>query len=246
MIPLPQPKFDVFALALPRGHAFGNQPPCEAWPSHDAQAFGAITRNDDSGMFGMIALRRRVDQVWVVTSQEDDIGSFDAARARLEALLVEGADPAPLPDDVSPRPALYDVQGREPSEIFRSLTYPSYHVAAWMLNQLHLSLPNRDRNWAGDCHTANFHTRLWQPQLLASFREQGLLTTQPFPSPDYRIANRQGGKAWVEAVTANPAIPYEHVNAPLVSTAGRSRGIADRAGGGAVRQDDRQQARAPI
>lgn len=34
----------------------------------------------------MIALRRRIDQVWVVTSLEDDIGSLDAARARLEAV----------------------------------------------------------------------------------------------------------------------------------------------------------------
>ncbi|MHA7870176.1 MAG: hypothetical protein ACX93U_22100 [Salipiger thiooxidans] len=38
--------------------------------------------------------------------------------------------------------------------------------------------------------------------------------TQPYDSPDFRVENRLGGSAWVEAVTANPADPYNHVNAP--------------------------------
>jgi hypothetical protein len=41
-----------------------------------------------------------------------------------------------------------------------------------------------------------------------------LLVTQPCESPDFRIENRLGGEAWVEAVTANPSVPYNHVNAP--------------------------------
>jgi len=83
-----------------------------------------------------------------------------------------------------------------------------------MMNQLYLSLPHPDKNWAGDCQTGNFHTRLWEAQLLAAFREQGLLVEQPHPSPDFRIQNRLGGQAWVEAVTANPVVPYNHVNTP--------------------------------
>ena len=39
--------------------------------------------------------------------------------------------------------------------------------------------------------------------------------TQPNASPDFRIENRRGCIAWVEAVTANPPVPYEHRNAPL-------------------------------
>jgi hypothetical protein len=74
-------------------------------------------------------------------------------------------------------------------------------------------LPRPDQNWVSDCQTNNFHTRLWEAQLLASFREQGLLVTQPFESPDFHIENRLGGEAWVEAVTANPPVPYNHVNA---------------------------------
>ncbi len=46
--------------------------------------------------------------------------------------------------------------------------------------------------------------------MLASFREQGLLVTQDHPSPDFRVLNKHGGEAWIEAVTANPAEKYEH------------------------------------
>ena len=99
--------------------------------------------------------------------------------------------------------------------MFRVLTMPSHRPAAWTLNQLYLALPKPDKNWASDLQTANFHTRLWEAQLLASLREQGLLVTQPHDSPDFRIENRRGCVAWIEAVTANPPVPYDHVNAPL-------------------------------
>ena len=75
-------------------------------------------------------------------------------------------------------------------------------------------MPDPDRNWAADCRTGNCHTRLWEAQLQAALREQGLLVTQPLESPDFHIENRLGGEAWVEAVTANPSTPYNHVNAP--------------------------------
>ncbi len=55
---------------------------------------------------------------------------------------------------------------------------------------------------------------MWEAQLLASFREQGLLVAQEHLSPDFEIQNRLGGKATVEAVTANPSTLYDHVNAP--------------------------------
>ena len=119
-----------------------------------------------------------------------------------------------MPPNTAQRPALYDLEGRKAGEVFGVLTRPSHHVAAWLLNQLYLSIPKPDKNWVGDCQTANFHTRLWEAHLLASFREQGLLVTQPHLSPDFRIENRHGDEAWVEAVTANSAVPYNHVNSP--------------------------------
>ena len=211
---VPQSLFDVYALALPRGHDFGSRPPVGAWRSDDGLACGVVTRDDDDGDFGALVMRRRVDHVWTVTAQEQGLASLGDARARLEPLLKEGALPEPMPPNTAPRPALHNLEGRTPSEVFSLLRRPSHHAVAWLLNQLYLSLPNPDKNWAGDCQTGNFHTRLWEAQLLASFREQGLLVTQPHLSPDFRIENRHASEAWVEAVTANPPVPYNHVNSP--------------------------------
>ncbi len=209
---LPQSLFDVYALSLSRGHDFGSAPPTGAWQSDDSLAWGVITHDEERFVFGILVLRRRVDHVWVVTSQHDDIKSFDDAFMQLKLLLKEGVPPEPMPPNIAPRPALYDLKGRKPSEIFQLLTTPSHHAAAWMLNQLYLALPRPDANWVSDCQTENFHTRLWEAQLCACFREQGLLVTQPHPSPDFLIQNGRGGGAWVEAVTANPQERYNHVN----------------------------------
>lgn len=210
---LPQTLFDVYALALPRGYGFGKRPPVSAWQSDDGLAFGVITRHVESGEFGILAMRRRMDHVWSKTAEEVSFSSKEEATTKLEPLLLSGMPMEPLLLNTA-RPALHDIGTREPSEGFRLLTTPSHQIAAWTLNQLYLSLPDPDKNWAGDCQTGNFHTRLWEAQLLASFREQGLLVTQPHTSPDFQIENRKGGTAWVEAVTANPTEPYNHVNAP--------------------------------
>ena len=82
------------------------------------------------------------------------------------------------------------MQGREPSEVFKLLARPSHVPAAWALNYLYLALPKPDRNWVSDCQTGNFHTRIWEAQLLASFREQGLLVTQPC---EFRISTSGTG-----------------------------------------------------
>ncbi|WP_230127490.1 hypothetical protein [Citrobacter freundii] len=82
-----------------------------------------------------------------------------------------------------------------------------------MLNQLYLAMPNPDTHWARECQTDNFHTRIWEAMLLASFREQGLLVTQEYPSPDFHVINRSGGEAWIEAVTVNPSDRYDHARA---------------------------------
>jgi hypothetical protein len=211
---LPQWLFDVFALALPRGHGFGDRPPIGAWRTADARAFGTLTQDANDGSFGVLVMRRRVDHVWTVTAQDHGFASKAEALARMELHLREGEPAEPIPPATARRPALYELNGRKASDIFSTLLMPSRHPAAWMLNQLYLALPKPDKNWAGDCQTVNFHTRLWEAQLLASFREQGLLVTQPHEAPDYRIENRLGGEGWVEAVTANPAVPYNHANAP--------------------------------
>jgi len=210
---LPQPIFDIYALSLPRGHAFGDRPPVEAWQSEDGLAWGTVTRDVNDRSFGVLVMLRREDHVWVTVHQEHGFLDSTDARTAIESSMKEGARPEPIPPNTARRPALYDVQDRKPSEIFMLLARPSHHVAAWLLNQVYLAFPNPDESWAGDCQTDNFHTRMWEAHLLACLREQGILVTQPHPSPDFHIENRRGDEAWIEAVTANPPVRYNHVNA---------------------------------
>lgn len=211
---LPQWEFDIYALSLPRGHGFGNRPPVGAWGSDDGLGCGVVTQDIDNYDFGFLVMRRRVDLVWTVTAQTHGLSSKVEACEQMASALKEGQPREPLPPGISARSALYEQEGRTPSDVFTVLALPSHVPAAWTFHQLYLALPRPDRNWVSDCQTSNFHTRLWEAQLLASFREQGLLVTQPHESPDFRIENRLGGEAWVEAVTANPPVPYNHVNAP--------------------------------
>jgi len=97
------------------------------------------------------------------------------------------------------------------SSAFKLLCTTSHHPAAWALNQIYLAFPRPDQNWALDCQTGNFHTRLWEAYLLACFREQGCLVRQDVPSPDFLIERNGGINAWIEAVTAND-VPYDHVS----------------------------------
>ncbi|RWM79525.1 MAG: hypothetical protein EOR81_10980 [Mesorhizobium sp.] len=212
---VPQWEFDFYALSLPRGHGFGEQMPVAAWASDDARGCGIITQGVTDGRLGIIVMRRRLDSVWTVTGQTNGLLSIEDALEALEPHLKEGQRPEPLPPGAVQRAPLFDFSGREPSDVFRVLAGASHRPAAWALNQLYLAMPRPDRNWVSDCQTTNFHTRLWEAHLVASFREQGLLVEQPFDSPDFRIENSWGVEAWVEAVTANPPVPYNHVNAPF-------------------------------
>lgn len=213
MMELPQGKFDVYALALPCGHGFGDRPPSEAYETSDGKACAIVTQHAEDASLGLIVMRRREDGVWAITCDALNFVDLAEVRERARFEMREGAPPEPLPSGVQRRTPLYDLQGRSPSETFKLLTANSHRNVAWLLNQLYLSLPKPDRNWASDCQTENFHTRLWEAQLLASFREQGILVSQPVESPDFRIENRKGDVAWIEAVTANPRMRYEPVGA---------------------------------
>jgi hypothetical protein len=205
--------FDIYALALPRGMAFGKAPPIKAWQSDDGISCGVLTRSDDTALFGVTVIRRRTDHVWTVTAQQNGFDAKADATAFLATSLREGDPPEPVPPGVSPRPPLLQFDDAKASNIFKLLKQPTHHLAAWLLNQLYLALPKPDANWASDCRTQNFHTRLWEVILFACFREQGLKVTQEHKSPDFCISNRLGGEAWIEAVTANPQSRYDHYNA---------------------------------
>lgn len=203
--------FNVFALSLPTGLNFGEDPPISAWVGKGGLTLGALTQNSNSGKHGILIMRRREDGVWAELRRDTDAHNEEEAMKIIRQVCNETTNPVPLPAGVRRRAPLWDTKGSEPSDIFKLLMQPCRERGAWMLNQLYLAMPNPDPNWASDCQTGNFHTRLWEAQLLASFREQGLLVTQEFASPDFYVANHKGGDAWVEAVTANPPERYDHV-----------------------------------
>lgn len=214
MIEVPQTMFDVFALALPAGLSFRNEPPIGAWRSENGLSCAALTRNKTDRTYGVLLMRRRVDDVWQVMRRDGAV-SKTVAMGTIEEFINSDAPAEPMPSGVPRRRSLADLGGKEPSKIFQHLTSPTHHVALWLLNQLYLAMPNPDANWASDCQTTNFHTRMWEAQLFAALREQGHTVRQDFSSPDFHISNPRGSEAWIEAVTANPTEAYDHYGAPV-------------------------------
>ncbi len=219
MRPLSQFVFETYALSLPRGFAFGRKPPIGAWESDDSISCGIIRCDDETKMFEVIILRRRVDNVWTaIPLKKHSLKSKKSAIDFMFPFLKAGIPKEPIPPGEAHRPALWAISPKnQPSNIFNLFLRPSHQMAGWLLNQVYLAMPNPDKNWASDCQTKNFHTRLWEAYLLACFREQGLLVTQEFDSPDFHISNQGGDEAWVEAVTANSPNTYDHVNANPVA-----------------------------
>lgn len=216
MEPIPLAIFAVFALSLPRGLGFGDDLPVSAWKSSDGITVCALTKNVITGNFGVLVMRRQVDDVWVVLRREAD--AFDLSRAMeiIGDACGEAAGKLPVPPGVKRRPPLVGKGAREFSEIFKLLAHPCRRRGASMLNELYLAMPNPDANWASDCRTGNFHTRLWEALLFASLKEQGLWVDQNHPSPDFYVRNRTGDDAWIEAVTTNPVVPYDHAHSQEV------------------------------
>jgi hypothetical protein len=211
MQPLHQRMFDIHALARSRGHAFGSNPPIAGFRSEDHKSFGAVLRDDADGRFGFMCMRRRVDGVWTQIEEDGGLREQVSATAALGRAMRDGAPLERLPSGVRARPPLHQLGPRGSSAVFDLLRHRDRGAAAWTLNQAYLAMPDPDPNWATDCQTSNFHTRLFEAYLLACFREQGRLVLQGHPSPDFQILNLAGKSAWIEAVTAN-AEAYDHAS----------------------------------
>jgi len=84
---LPETLFAVFALALPRGHGFGNRPPISAWQSDDGLAYGVITQHVDTRDIGILVMRRRIDSTWAQMAAETGLPSQAKAISKLTPLL---------------------------------------------------------------------------------------------------------------------------------------------------------------
>jgi len=205
--------FKIFALSLPKGLDFGSLVPVSSWLSDDKIGCGLILYVETHAFYAFFAMRRREDNVWVVVDEVSNIKTHDDAKTLLERAMASGAPKEPIPEQQRRFKDLTDFEKRNPSDIFLLLARPDHLSAAWVINQLYLSMPNPDKNFVSDFQTDNFHTRLWELYLLACFREQGLEVFQDQKSPDFHIRNNNG-EAFVEAVTANPKDNerYNHAN----------------------------------
>ena len=209
---LPRQLFDIYALSLPRGLGFGCRPPVELWTNRLQTSCGCVTRDLSSGEYGYLAMTRRADQTWEVDLHKNTSKRIEVVRSQLENIIDGEIAIKSMPSGTKARASLADLGDRSPNDLFKLLGDTSHAGATWLINQIYVALPNPDKNWASDFQTANFHTRLWELVLLACLREQGCLVTQPYVSPDFKIENREGQEAWVEAVTSNPKNPYNHIN----------------------------------
>ena len=142
-------EFDIHALSLPRGHAFGDRTPVAAWRSGDGLSCGVVRQDVTDGTFGFLVMRRRVDRVWTVIERRHGFAFRADAQRQMAKRLRDGEPLEPLPPGTAARPALYDLKGRTPSEVFSLLRSASHAPAAWTLDQLYLAMPRPDRNWGG-------------------------------------------------------------------------------------------------
>jgi len=101
---LPQWEFDIYALSLPRGHGFGDKRPAAAWLTDDGRTCGIAIIFGETGPFGYLVMRRRVDSVWIVTAEATDFRTLQEARLAIKSLVVEGIEPEPMKPGIAARP----------------------------------------------------------------------------------------------------------------------------------------------
>ena len=204
--PINQRQFELYALSLERGPNFE--------PSHIFSAYqvggsacGCILLDPERGAFTTLAMRRRVDHLWVRVDEEGPFSTPEAALDHLSISMRGSEPPEPLPPGARRRPPLMQAGARGVSPEFELLSATVSHVPALMaVGECYLALPKPDANFVTDLQTNNFASRLFELYLLACFREQGLVVQQNQVSPDFWI-EKDGAECWIEAVTANSETP---------------------------------------
>lgn len=205
--PISARQFELYALSLEHGPNFEPPHVFAAYRVGRGGGAGCILIDPERQCFATMALRRRIDHVWV---RVDEAGPFDTPEAALDHLSIAmrgGDPPEPLPPGARRRRPLIEIGPRGISPEFELLAGTVSHLPALMaVGECYLALPNPDANFVPDLQTNNFASRLFELYLLACFREQGLIVRQDHVSPDFQI-EKDGTSCWIEAVTANSDVP---------------------------------------
>ena len=179
-------------LSRERGHDFQGAITQGASIAENGLTLAATTSAPDHRRHGFMSWRRCVDGVWQHHITEDGYQDAGLAMPALRTNVENDAPALSMPSGIAKRPKLFDFGEGTLPEIFKYLMNAAHMPAAWVLNQVYLALPRPDPNWASDARSGNFHTRLWEAYLVASFREQGMLVQQPQEAPDFRVQTPHG------------------------------------------------------
>jgi hypothetical protein len=205
--PISARQFELYALSLEHGPNFDPPHIFAAYRVGRSVAAGCILIDPERQCFATLALRRRVDHVWVRVNEGGPFDTPEAALDHLSNAMRGGDPPEPLPPGARRRRPLIEVGPRGISPEFELLAATVSHLPALMaVGECYLALPNPDANFVPDLQTNNFAARLFELYLLACFREQGLIVRQEHVSPDFQI-EKDGVSCWIEAVTANSDVP---------------------------------------
>jgi len=204
IVPIPEREFNLYALALPRGPNFDPYVVISGWKCDKSRGVGGVLLNHDTGDFGMIAFRRRVDHCFVIVANKFGSTSQDAALVELSAALRPGEPEEKIPPGSKKRRPLLPATAKNINGGFKLLTSTITHYPALMaVGEAYFAMPNPDDNFVSDLQTDNFASRLFELYLLAALREQGATVSQEYDSPDFFV-ERAGHQCSIEAVTANP------------------------------------------
>jgi hypothetical protein len=79
VVPIPERKFNLYALALPEGLNFEPYVVVSGWKCDNAVSVGGVLLNHDNRDFGFTAFRRQIDHRFVVTSTKFGFKSSETA-----------------------------------------------------------------------------------------------------------------------------------------------------------------------
>lgn len=205
--PISQRQFELHALSLERGPNFDPSHIVSAYQVGRGNACGCILLDAERGTFTTLAMRRRVDHLWVCGDEGGPFATPEAALDHLSIIMRGGEPPEPLPPGARRRPPLIQPGAHGVSAEFELLAGTVSHVPALLaVGECYLALPKPDANFVTDLQTNNFASRLFELYLHACLREQGLIVRQDHVSPDFWI-EKGGADCWIEAVTANSETP---------------------------------------
>jgi hypothetical protein len=148
-----------------------------------------VLLNRDTGDFGIVAVRRRVDHCFVTVANKFGFSSQDAALVEPTEAMGPGKPEEPIPPGSKKRRPLLPATAKNINATFKLLTSTITHYPALMgVGELYFATPNPDDNLASDLQTDNFDSRLFELSLLAAFREPGVTVSKllPVPQAPYR------------------------------------------------------------